>query len=75
MEIGTLHITGLYTLRRLGAARPRSVAVAPSLFGLHPALRRAWTGREETFIQSASQGHMPSAHWRSLQARRIQPER
>jgi hypothetical protein len=32
-------------------------------------------GREETFTQSASQGHIAYAHWRSLRLRRIQPER
>ena len=43
-----LRLTGLYTHRAQRRPRPRSVVGTPSLFGLHPAFRRAWCGREET---------------------------
>ena len=68
-------ITKLYALRALKRPRPRSVAGAPSLFGWRPRLTAGMEWKGGTLAGSASQGHMPSLHWRSGRARRIQPER
>ena len=63
-----LRLTGLYAQ---GPAQ--SLALLRFLFGTPPVGGPGSIGG--TFIESAKQGHIPSAAWRRLQVRRIQPER
>jgi hypothetical protein len=51
-------ITGRYTYRRF-APQPRSVADAPSLFGLCPRLTAGWQWKEEQNIQTQAKGTCP----------------
>ena len=64
-------LTNGIRIGRWSALGPAQSLALLRFFGWHPACRRDFLGREEAFIESANQGHMPALHWRSGRARRI----